>query len=521
MKRFLIVVILIAFLAGCSGAADPSPAPPNDPAPSTLRIAAGRSFWQGSATNIYLHSSTNVWEPLVLFDDHMEPRMKLASAITPSADGLTWTITLREGIAFHDGSAFTAEVAAFNLERLYRYNPVTRAFDPEFARSGEFGDISEISVIFDYAFTVTHREPIPDFPARLSLENSAMFALASFDEDRVITHPYGTGPFLYEAYDAQNSILTLRQNRAYHRGVPAIDTVYFFNIPDAAMRLAALQSGEIDVIADVGGVLPQQAAEILAASELVLRERQVSTVHYLGINSNEGSLFHDTRLRNALGLSLDRDAIVEVLLHGYGRPAISVVSDLSTGWVIDADYRFDPAAAQALVTEAVGEERPPAVILINSALTGRWPYRDIAVLLQAQLVAIGIDATIETVDGATWTERMRNGDYDITLHPFTVSSGEPIYFFIRNIASTGANNLLRGYGINSPELDALIARAAVEVDLSARRAYYAELQRLVRAADYIIPIWYDVTLYAMHERVRNFQLDVLFRPDLFAVELWT
>jgi len=522
MKLFIAIVILIALLAGCSSApTNPPTESPADLAPNTLRIAAGRSFWQGPMTSIYLHSSTNVWEPLVLFDDHLEPVMKLASAITPSEDGLTWAITLREGVTFHDGSALTAEVAAFNLERLYHYNPVTRAFDPQFARSGEFGDIQEIHLISDYALTVTHLEPIPDFPARLSLENSAMFALASFDEDRGIIHPYGTGPFLYEAYDTQNSILTLRQNTAYHRGVPAIDTVYFFNIPDAAMRLAALRSGEIDVIADVGGVLPQQAAEILAAPDLVLRERQVSTVHYLGINSSEGSLFYDVRLRNALSLSVDREAIATVLLHGYARPAISVVSDLSAQWVIDAGYRFDPEAARALVAEAMGEERPPALILVNSALTGRWPYQDIAVLLQAQLIDIGIDATIETVDGATWTERMRDGDYDIAPHPFTVSSGEPIYFFIRNIASGGANNLLRGYGIANPELDALIARAAVETDASVRRAYYAELQQMMRDADYMIPIWYDVTLYAMHERVQNFVLDVLFRPDLFVVELWT
>jgi peptide/nickel transport system substrate-binding protein len=454
-----------------------------------------------------------------MFDDDMEPIMHLAESVTPSADGLTWTITIRRGVKFHDGSDFTAEVAAYNLERLYRWNSATRAFDPEFARAGPFGAITGFNVISDYVFTVTHAAPIPDFDARLSLENSAMFAMASFDgEDRVIRHPYGTGPFYYAEYDEPNQILRLENFAGYRLGVPNVDTIFFYNIPDASTRLAALQSGEIDVISDVGGIMPQQAAAVLADPNLILKERQVSTIHYVALNNNDGRLFSDVRMRNAISLSIDRNTIVDFLLLGYGVEAISVITDLSANWVVDCGYRFDPGEAKALV-DAAGGSGTEAVILVNSGLTGRWPYQDVAVMLQSQLVEIGINARIETADSATWTERMREGDYDITIHPFTVSAGEPNLFFVHNIASNGSNNISRNYGISNPEIDDLIARTAIEGNVAARRQNSAEIQRRVRANDYIIPVWYDVTLYAMNNRVINFNLDVLFCPDLFVVDI--
>jgi len=430
---------------------------------------------------------------------------------------LTWTVTLHSGTRFHDGSLLTAEVAIFNLERIFHWNSVTRAFDLEFAREGEFGPITSFDVISEYVFSVTHAEPVPDFDARLSYENSAMFAIASFEGDeKIIHHPYGTGPFLYADYDEPNQILRLERFEDYRLGLPAIETVLFYSIPDATTRLASLRSGEIDVISDVGAIMPQQAATVLADPNLRLRERQVSTVHYVAMNGNEGRLFSDVRMRNAVSLSVDRNTIVDYLLLGYGTEAISVITGLSTLWVVDCDYRFAPEEARALAEEAggIGEE---AVILVNSDLTGRWPYQDVAVMLQAQLLDIGINATIETVDGATWTERTREGDYDLTIHPFTISAGGPNFFFIRNIASIGANNISRSYGISNPELDELIARAGIANDADQRGQYYADIQGIIRENDYIIPIWYDVTLYAMNNRVQNFELDVLFWPDLFVV----
>jgi len=525
MKRKLslvLAVLLLFSLAACAKIEAPQQSTQPGPAGKAAKeitIAAGRSFYQGPTTNIFVHGSTNVWQALVMLDENMGPEMKLAESAEQSEDGLTWTIRLRPGITFHDGSRLTSEVAIFNLDRLYHWNSGSQSYDPDFEKDGEYGKIVDISAVDELTFTVTHAEPIPDFDLRLAYENSAMFALSSFDENRAINFPYGTGPYKYESYDEVTQSLTLVKFDEYWEGEPKLDKVVFRNIADATARLSALRSGEVDVISDVGGIMPQQAATVLSDENLVMKQRLVSTVHYYALNTKEGRLFNDVRMRRALSLSIDRDTIVDKLLLGYGEPAVSVLSSAGAEWVVDCGYEFDPVKAKALKEEAVGEGEVSCTILLNSSLLGRWPYQDAASMIQAQLKEIGINAVIETVDGATWNSRLKEGSYDIAPQPFTVSAGEPNYFFVRNIESRGANNVARSYGISDPVLDELIQKVAVEPNKAKRRNLYRTIQERVKEYEYIIPLWYDVTLYAMRKNVQNFNLDVIFCPDLFEVDV--
>lgn len=519
MKRKVmgVVTVLLSILllfTGCSASAETVSEEPKD-----LIIGAGRTFWLGEGSNVYVHGSSNVWESLARFDDDMNPVMWLAESMSPSEDGLTWTIKLKKNVKFHDGSTLNSEVAILNLDRLYHFNTVKKAYDPAYESVGEFGKITSMSVVDDTTFTVTHAEPIPDFNARLVYENGAMFASSSFNENKAIAFPYGTGPYKYKEYNEQTQVLYLEKFADYHLGEPQLDTVEFKNIADPTTRLAALQSGEIDVISDVGGILPQQAAQIESDSNLVLSEQLVGTVHYYFMNTSEGKVFNNEKLRKALSLSINRDTIVNKILLGYGKPSMSVLSSASKDWTVDCKYQFNSEEAKKLKSEAVSGETPAPIILLNSSLLGRWPYQDIAIAIQAQLKEIGIEAQIETVDSATWSQRLKEGTYDIAPQPFTVSSGEPNFFFVRNALSTGANNVSRNYGINDADLDALIQKVAVEPNKKKRQDYYSQIQKLISDKNYIIPIWNDVTLYAANKKVKNFAIDVTFRPDLYVVDI--
>lgn len=519
------VMLFTGLMTACANSSAPGSEQPSENAetpvsgPKEIAIAAGRSFYQGSATNIFLHGSTNVWQALVMLDNNMEPEMKLAESITQSEDGLTWTIKLRDNVIFHDGTKLTSDAAIANLERLYHWNSGSKAYDPAYEKTGEYGKIVNMAALDEFSFTVTHENPIPDFDSRLAYENSAMFSPASFDDSKVITVPYGTGPYKYDSYDETAEKLSLVKFDEYWEGEPKLDKVIFKNIADAATRLSALQSGEVDVISDVGGILPQQAESVLADDSLTMKQRLVSTVHYYFMNTNEGKLFSDVDVRKALSLCIDRDTIVENLLLGYGETAKSVISSANADWVNDCGYSFDPAEAKALKEKAVGTDEVSCVILLNSSLLGRWPYQDTAAMIQAQLKEIGINAQIETVDSATWSERLKNGDYDIAPQPFTVCAGEPNYFFTRNVESNGSNNISRCYGIKDTALDELIAKVAVEPNKTERQKYYSQIQKLVKENEYIIPLWYDVTIYAMNSRIRNFDLDVTFCPNLYEVNV--
>jgi len=538
MKRALLCIVLallVILVAACSGASvvedpfaeseasapTPAPSPGQEPEPDwepkVLRIAVGRCVIRKSESGTILHHSTNVWEALTKLDDEMEPALWLADSIEVSADGLTWTIRLRENIVFHDGSVLNAEAAAFNIERLLRYSSEPKVFDLEFGSFGaalELGSIIEIAVISEYVFTVTHEVPVSDFPARLALGNSAMFAMSSFDENGAIIHPYGTGPFVFAGYDESNHVMRLERFEEYYLGQANIDIIYFHYIPEPTVRLEALQGGAIDVIAGAGGVLPEQTDLILSDENLILRERQISIVHFLGLNSNEDALFGDWLMRSALSLAIDREGIVNTLLYGYGVPAISVINDLAARWVVDGGYWFHPWEVGPMVKAAHEDVVPGASLLVNTAWADRWPYEDVALILQSQLGEFGIDLVIESLDNETWNERVKNGEYDIIIHPAVVRSGEPIKFLTHFIESLGENHI----AVSGLQLDELAARASIEMDFSIRREYIAELQQRLRWVSIIIPIWYEVTLYATNARVENFKLDINARPNLFAVE---
>ncbi len=512
------VILFVSIMTACSQSPQSSPQPTAS-GPKIVTIAAGRSFYQGPTSNIYVHGSTNVWQALVMLNDKMEPEMRLAESVKASQDGLTWTIKLRNGVTFHDGTKLTSDVAIMNLDRLYHWNGGSKSYDPAFENTGEFGKITKMAKVDDLSFTVTHEKPIPDFDLRLGYENSAMFAAASFDSKKAITKPYGTGPYKYESYDEKTETLTLSKFEKYWEGEPKLDKVIFKNIADATTRLSALQSGEVDVISDVGGILPQQAATVLGDNKLVMKQRLVSTVHYYFMNTNSGKLFSDVSMRKALSLCIDRDTIVKKLLKGYGEPAKSVLTSAGPTWLADCGNVFDPKQAKELKLKAVGTGEVSCTILLNSSLLGRWPYQDTAAMIQAQLKEIGVNAQIETVDSATWTKRLKEGTYDIAPQPFTVSAGEPNYFFVRNLRSGGTNNSSRSYGIKDAALDSLIDKVAVEPSKTERQKYYAEMQKLVKEKEYVIPLWYDVTIYAMNKRVQNFNLDVTFCPDLYKVSV--
>lgn len=484
----------------------------------TLTIGAGRDFVEGSGKVNYLHKTTNVWESLIALDEDMNPIPELAEKMEVSNDGLTWIITLKEDVKFHDNTELNAEIAKANLERTYHFSPKEKKVVEEYKNS-DMGEIEEITVVNDYKLEVKHKSPVPDFDSRLAYTNGQMFSLASFNEDGQINTPIGSGPFKYDNYDEANLVLTLTRFDGYRKGEPKLSKVIFKSIPDADTRLAALKSGEIDAISDVGAIIPTQAKSIKEDENLELKEKQVSTNHYLNVNMNEGKIFSNNNLRTALSLAIDRETIVKELLEGYGLPAKSTITTLSKTWQKDVGYEYDIEKSKQLAKEALGDTRGSAVIVLNSSLIGRWPYQDVAVFMKAKLEEIGIDASIEIVDSATWSDRMKKGDYDITISPYTITTGEPNFFFEPHMASYGSNNKGRSYGYKNQKVDDLIKSASCEMDINKRKDYYNELQTIAKEEGPVIPIWHDITLYAINKKVQKFELDLTFWPDLYKVDI--
>ncbi|QSZ26784.1 ABC transporter substrate-binding protein [Aceticella autotrophica] len=472
--------------------------------PQELVIGIGRDFYDGPDSSDFVHGSTNVWESLTYLNEKLEPKPQLAEKFLPDNTNKVWTFTIRSGIKFHDGSLLNAETVVKNVKRFKEH--------PKLDDYGTFLNLEKIEAVNDNEVRFIFKKPEPAFPAKVAYFGCPIFSTQSFDSEGKIVHPYGTGPFKFEDYKKGEKI-TVTRNDNYWGGKVKLSKVTFKIIPDPTTRLSALQTGEIQAIADVGGVLPEQANIIKNNSNLVLLSRPVTTTHYLLFN-NKKAPFNDVNLRQAVSFSIDRSQLVDKVMEGYGEPAETIFTPLAKTWVVRGLWRYDKNKASEIMNNTKSGIPHKAVFVINSSLANRWPYKAISEIMQSELKTLGFEVELKMLEMGAWKEALKKGEYDLTLTPYTLMTGDPDFFFGRWIYSKGQMNIQRGIGYNNPEADRIIDAAAIVPELSKRKELYDELQRLVAKDVPLSPIYNDVCLYATRKEIQNLKLDPFFKPSL-------
>lgn len=494
----LVMLLSCGLLLGCGS--DEQEQTQENNVPQELVIGIGRDFYDGPETGNFLHPSTGVWESLTYPGENLEPVMQLATKITPDETNKVWTVSLRQGVKFHDDSPLNAEAVVKSVTRLKD--------DPKLDEYGTFLTLDKVEAVDEQTVKFTFNRPQPGFAAMVAGKGCPIFSIKSYDEAGKVTHPYGTGPFKFEEYKKDEQLVITR-NDNYWGEKAKLEKVTFKTVSDASTRLAALTAGEIDAIVDVGGVLPEQASTIKEDKNLVLLSRPVTTSHYLIFN-NKKEPFNDKNLRKAVSLSLNRKELVDKVMSGYGQPADTIYTPLAEKWVTKGLWKTDKAKAKELAAE-----KPQKVdLIVNSALANRWPYKSIAEILQSELKDLNLDVEIKTVEGAAWGNTLKKGEYDMTLSPYTLMTGDPDFYFGQWIDSKGQMNAARGLGYNNPEADRLVAEAATGKEMAARQKVYGELEKLVAEDVPVAPIYNDVCIYATKKTVHDLKIDPFFKPSL-------
>lgn len=501
-RLFLVLLCLLSMmLLGC-GAKEPV----QTRAPVTaqeLVIGIGRDFYEGPESTCFVHGSTGVWESLTYLNEKLEPVAMLAEELKPDETMKVWTVTLRRDVKFHDGTPLTGEAVVKNVMRLKE-----RAHLDEY---GTFLNLEKVEARDDYTVKFTFSRPEPFFPARIAYHGCPIFSPQSIDSEGRVTTPCGTGPFKFVKYEKDEALI-LARNEDYWGSKPKLTKVTYRIIPDPSTRLAALKNGEIHAVADVGGILPEQAAAVEGDRQLVLLTQPVTTSHYLLFN-NEKPPFNDVRLRRMVSLFLDRAQLVREVLGGFGEPADTLFTPLAKEWVLRGVWVTDREKSRELAAQ-VKQMPQKATLVINAALANRWPYKPIAEILQYELKTLGLEVEIRVLEAGAWNESLKEGDYNMTLTPYTLMTGDPDFFCGRWVLSRGQMNVQRGVGYRNPEADRIVEEAATESNPAKRKSYYHELQRLLVQDVPFCPIYNDVTLYATRKEVRGLKLDPLFKPSL-------
>ncbi|QEW02544.1 ABC transporter substrate-binding protein [Microbacterium lushaniae] len=428
----------------------------------------------------------NVYEGLVTRTQENEIVASLASAFEVSDDGLTYTFTLSDGVTFHDGTPLTVEDVVTSLTQVKD--------DPEIVGNTEFAGVASITAADDSTVVITLTEPNQNF--LFTLTGPAGLVFKTGDTTDFQTAANGTGPFTLERWNQGDSIQLVR-NDAYWAEPAGVAEVVLQYIPDFTAGVNAALDGSLDVLT---AVQPDLSAQLDEASGFTLTTGQTTDKGTLAFNNAVAPL-DDARVREALRLAIDHEALVEAI--GSGQTQYGPIPELDPGYEDLSDVApYDPERAMELLEEA-GADDLELTLTIPSFYGTTVPQ-----VLVSDFDEIGVTLEVESVEFATWLQDVyTNHDYELSfvLHvePRDVGNfADPTYYF----------------GYDNPEVQDLHAQAQVAVDPDESAELLAEAARIVsedHAADWL---YTGATITAVGDGVSGFPVDsVNSRIDLAGV----
>ena len=387
-------------------------------------------------------------------DGRYEPQ--LAEDWSVDHDGLVVTLTLRQGVQFHDGVELTADIVKQSLDVALSDITRVRAF-PSLA------NIDRVETAGEQLHLYLKR------PSALLLDD-----LLIRIQRGTAAHPIGTGPFALES--ESDGYTTLVANPTYHRGRPSVDVVTIKAFPTVRTAWAAMMRGEIDFLFQV----PIQAREFVEAESRVALFRTERPYAYMVRFNLENPHLSKKSVRRALNHAVDRDAIIERALRGDGYPASGVWASHWAFGGVERLYRHDPQLADQLLTDA---GYPPVTSSPGTSMPARFrftclipsepvPYEPAALLIQQQLYDIGVDMRVEVIGARDLQSRLAAGTYDAALVPQNIGRGlsRPYVFW-----HSSQPNAVVGYTTADDALDALRRAVTAEEVSEAASAFQSVL----------------------------------------------
>jgi peptide/nickel transport system substrate-binding protein len=457
-----------------------------------------------------------LFDTLVVRDLDNSVQPLLARDWQVSEDGKEITFYLKEGVTFHDGTPLDAEAVRFTFER----------FKEVGKRSPIYGGVQQIAgieVIDDLTVRFTFEQPNPNFWGTISMPYAGIISPASVAEVEESGEGYilGSGPFILDSWKSGQSI-TMTRNPDYtwgppvvkNQGPPHLDAFVYKVIPDAATQLAALKSGDVDVMFINQ---PSHRMELEDHESIQLKEALMNGLIYLGFNCQEPP-FEEVLVRQALSLAVNKEEIVELALGGMGEVAFAPLPPTLPGFdpsLKDHELSYDPQEAQSLLSEAGFErndagkwERDGQIILTGVLLTStRAPNGEIAAVIQSHLDAIGVEIEIQQLESRAVMQATGEGQFDLLLWRYGWSGPDALNIFLSSDRIGSTNRV----AYSNPEVDSLLEQADHELDDETRLNLYVETQQNILQDAPWQPLYNPVSILAIRDRVEGTKLGYMGR----------
>lgn len=489
MKRLVLPLVLaLGLLAGVVVAQDgPSGelviSLSNDP--TSLYGPRGADITAGNA-------SEPLYDSLLFLTDEGELVPALAESYTISEDGTEYIFTLRQGVTFHDGSEFTAE----DVVKTWEYGS-----DASNDYAQDFTAANLVEAVDDFTVRITTPEPNPLFLTRAAA-GWGIIPGDYMDEvgiDGFEAAPVGTGPFVFVERISGDRIVYEANPNYWQEGQPKLERVTFRVIPDSTTRVAAIQTGEIDI---ANRLTPEEAALLAGASDVEVLTYPNDRVYYAAfknVGNGEGSPLEDVLVRQALNYAVNTEAIIDVIFNGEGNPVNSLMVSTNLGFDTEVPfYEYNPDRARELLAEAGYPEG--FAIAMGCPTDAYVNINEVCLTIQRNLGEVGIDVTLEfKTSNAFWSEPQYGAVGPIYVDSWSASEGEAL--------GRLQGSLIPGNYYATWEDDTIvdyINRIGATVDREARGQLYAELQRYLYENPPYIYLYQPNIFEAVNTRVEGY-----------------
>ena len=456
-----------------------------------------------------------IMEPLVMRDMTGEMVPALATEWGPSeANPNVWTFKLREGVTYHDGAEFDSEDVVFSLNR---------AMTPDSDYKELLASVKEVRAVDKYTIEIETNGPNPIMPNNLTnmfimdkgwaeANNAVKVQDYEGGEDTFAAkNANGTGPYKLVSREPDvKTVLTINDAYWGKGEFPMqVTEIVYTPIQNAATRVAALLSGEVDFIQDVP---VQDLGRVADTDGLDVRTAPQNRVIFFGMNQGDADLasdnidgknpLADVRVRKAMSMAINRDAIQQVVMRGQSAPAGMISPPFVNGWneAMDGSSSTDMEGAKALMTEAgYGDGFSITLNCPNDRYINDEAICQAAVGMLAQ---IGVTVNLDALPKAQHFPLINNLETDFYMLGWGVPTYDSEYIFNFLVHTKGEKyGSWNGTRFSNPDLDVMIQALASETNLIERNKQIGSIWEVVQEEQLYIPIHHQVLNWGMASNI--------------------